>query len=291
MSEWGVSQVSLEGKGQGLVATRDFQVGEVLIREDPMILMPADVFDNPDTDRVERWLDRRVNALTSTQRQIFFELSDCRVGADESEKTAMGIFYTNCMSFIGDSAAVFPQMARSNHSCAPNTEFKENMELAQQELIAVKPIKKGQEITLSYLPSNGVGSDLMVKRRDYLREYYGFHCVCLACTSATDEEDRTQIRQHQSKGMDSLNIFELEELIDGLDRIGSKMVHREEVNRRFFDKALTHNDKVLTFKSFSSVYLYKAIISCPQLEEWKSDFLKSKSVLIGGKNYLFPPDN
>lgn len=293
MGDFDVKQVTFEGKGQGLVATRDFQVGEVVMREDPLIDMPLKVFDNPDMDRVERWLDRKVNGLTCQQRQIYFELSDCRsdLRADDSEKTALGIFWTNCMNFIDESAAVFPEMARTNHSCAPNTEFITNKGLTQQELIAVQPIKQGQEITLSYLAANGEGSDIAKKRQEYLREYYGFQCVCAACTLATHEEDRIQVRRHQSKGMEALNIFEMEELVDGLDRIGSKVYHREEMNRRFFDQALLHNDKVLTLKSFSSVYLYKAILSCPQLEEWKSNFLKSKCVLIGGKDYVFPPDN
>ena len=35
-----------------------------------------------------------------------------------------------------------------NHSCAPNTEFITNHSLHAQELIAVKPIEKGAEITL-----------------------------------------------------------------------------------------------------------------------------------------------
>ena len=40
-----------------------------------------------------------------------------------SNKTTLGIFYTNCMNFIDESAALFPTMARSNHSCTPNSEF------------------------------------------------------------------------------------------------------------------------------------------------------------------------
>ena len=71
--------------------------------------------------------------------------------SEESEsldKTTLGIFYTNCMNFVDESAAVFPKMARGNHSCAPNTEFITNHSLHAQELIAVKPIEKGAEITL-----------------------------------------------------------------------------------------------------------------------------------------------
>ena len=72
----------------------------------------------------------------------------------------------------------------------------------------------------------------------------------------------------------------------------SKVHHREEVYRRLFEVAINNNDKVLAFKCFSSVYLLKAILSCPKMEQWKSSFLKmSRSVCIGGKHYLFPPDH
>ena len=46
-----------------------------------------------------------------------------QIDSGESSKTTLGIFYTNCMNFVDDSAALFPTMARSNHSCTPNSEF------------------------------------------------------------------------------------------------------------------------------------------------------------------------
>ncbi len=76
-------------------------------------------------DRLERWLDRRVNSLSSAGREAFFSLSDCRGATEkdgEEEKTALGIFFTNDMDFGGD-AALFPNIARANHSCAPNADF------------------------------------------------------------------------------------------------------------------------------------------------------------------------
>ena len=75
MSGEGVKVVTFPGKGQGMVATRAFQVGDVILAESPMIVMPEAMFDCPDPDKVERWLDRKINALTSEQREEFFNLS------------------------------------------------------------------------------------------------------------------------------------------------------------------------------------------------------------------------
>ena len=261
------------------------------MREEPIIEMPLKVFELEDPDRVERWLDKKINSMTSPQRQQFFELSDCRF----EDKTPLGIFYTNCMSFVNDSAALFPRMARTNHSCAPNTEFITNERLHTQDLIAVRPIKAGEEITLSYLPANGEGSDVATKRRDYLKEYYGFYCICQACTSCSHNDTRSKIRALQLKSSANglkcgLSLYEMEELADSLERIGSKVHHCEEMFRSLFDRAVAANDRALVFKCFSSVYLYKSIMSCPQIDDWKTNFIRSKCVQIDGKDYLFPPD-
>ena len=51
----------IQGKGQGLFALRDIPMGEILIREKPMILMPDKIFDLDDHRDVEVWLDKRIN--------------------------------------------------------------------------------------------------------------------------------------------------------------------------------------------------------------------------------------
>ena len=84
-------------------------------------------------------------------------------------------------------------------------------------------------IFCSYLPANGEGSDVALKRKDYLRENYGFDCICSACTNSTNEEIRSKVRELQlrlSSSCDSiksgtgLSLYEMEELVDGLDMIG-----------------------------------------------------------------------
>merc|ERR1719376_1749628 len=171
-----------------------------------------------------------------------------------------------------------------------NTEFLTRPELKVQDLVAVRAIAKGSEITLSYMPALGEGSGDADTRKAYLREWYGFNCVCVACSKCIGDADRRDVRKLQQRGLDNLNLYEFEELVDGLDRINSKVDHREEMNRKLYEKAVCANDRVLAFNSLSSVYLFKAIKSCPEMEGWKSAFEKSQSVDINGRWYLFPPD-
>ena len=288
-----VECVSLPGRGQGLVAKQALQIGEVILRENPMVEMPLSVFDLPDSDRIDRRLDRKINAMTAIQRQQYFDLSDCQSEGDTNlDKTPLGIFYTNCMEFMEDTLAVFPKIARCNHSCEPNCEFVTNKPLKAQELIAVKQIKEGTEVTISYLPANREGSDIRKIRHDYLKEKYGFNCICSACSNSSNELIRSRVRalQKRSPNHCHLSLLEMEELADGLEMIGSKVCHLEETFRRLLDRAVEENDNVLAHKCFSSVYIYKTILSCPDVEEWKANFQRMKSVTINGKTYFFSPD-
>lgn len=54
--------------------------------------------------------------------------------------------------------------------------------LGTQDVVAIKPIGKGKEITVSYLPAGDFGSDVRDVRQAYLRQYYGFQCLCSTCT-------------------------------------------------------------------------------------------------------------
>ncbi len=72
---------------------------------------------------------------------------------------------------------IFLMTSHINHSCVPNV-----IKLSKNDLAIVKtiqPIKKGQQIFLSYIndPSEMTGRD----RNDRLEEIYGFRCKCELC--------------------------------------------------------------------------------------------------------------
>ena len=81
--------------------------------------MPDKIFSLEDPDEIEEWLEKRLLRMPASERQKFYDLSDSRF----DEKTMLGIFFTNDMNFIDESAALFPVMARVNHACQPNADF------------------------------------------------------------------------------------------------------------------------------------------------------------------------
>jgi len=110
-----------KSRGQGMFAREDIKPGTVILREKPLVVMPDKIFSNDDHDFIETWLDKRLLKMEASQRQKFYDLSDSR--GDFLEKSTLGIFFTNDMSYIDDSAALFPVMARVNHACEPNADF------------------------------------------------------------------------------------------------------------------------------------------------------------------------
>jgi hypothetical protein len=108
----------LAGKGIGMVAERRLFPGDLILAEPTMLVMPVAVFDG-DREGTDDWLERNINRLGSGQRELLLSLTD---SASPADPTYIGRFYTNCMSW-GEDVAVFPLMARSNHSCRPNAEF------------------------------------------------------------------------------------------------------------------------------------------------------------------------
>ena len=103
-----------------MFAITDIDPGVIILREKPLIVMPDSIFQYDDTADIEDWLEKKLLKLSSEDRAKFFELSDFR---SPNDKTINGIFFTNDMNFIDDSAALFPLMARANHACTPNADF------------------------------------------------------------------------------------------------------------------------------------------------------------------------
>ena len=60
----------ISGKGIGMVATRKLYPGDLVLAETPMLTMPEKVFDDKDHDVAEDWMERAINRLSSTQREV-----------------------------------------------------------------------------------------------------------------------------------------------------------------------------------------------------------------------------
>ena len=175
--------VSIPGKGRGMIATKKLYPGDIVISETPMIIVPDKVFD--DAERMEGFLERKINAMNQEDRTRFMDMAYCRtVDSNQfDEYQYSGIFYTNAMNYAGD-AALCPDIARANHSCRPNAEFICRPDLGKMLLVVMYVVEPGQEININYMPMTEEGTDSRDVRQAFLRKWYGFQCLCSACTLA-----------------------------------------------------------------------------------------------------------
>ncbi|KAG2569014.1 histone-lysine N-methyltransferase ATXR2-like isoform X2 [Panicum virgatum] len=77
-----------------------------------------------------------------------------------------------------EGTAFFPLQSCMNHSCCPNAKaFKRDEDKdGHAVILALKPISKGEEITISY-----IDEDLSYEERQAQLADYGFTCACFKC--------------------------------------------------------------------------------------------------------------
>jgi len=99
----------VDGKGLGIIAMEDIKQGELLLADEPLIVFnewsPATVLTS--------W-----KSLSKEKKEVYLSLSNCH----PEMNTVVGIAVTNMIPVTRDISqlAVFPNMARINHSCVPN---------------------------------------------------------------------------------------------------------------------------------------------------------------------------
>jgi hypothetical protein len=95
--------------------------------------------------------------------------------------------------FAPELVGLFPLLARINHACIdlPNAQIVSQMYVDHHvDVIALRTIQKGEEITISYLPPS-VRS--VSRRRQLLRARYLFDCYCAQCSGGGDVVVATQM--------------------------------------------------------------------------------------------------
>ncbi|KAK0623700.1 hypothetical protein B0T14DRAFT_408283, partial [Immersiella caudata] len=104
------------------------------------------------------------------------------------------IFRTNSFRVsvegVGHSA-LYPEIARINHECKPNTVIQYSTTTLAMEIIAYRDIEPGEEITLSYFSLN-----LRYHQRLSAIKNWGFSCSCSFCADEAAREESDQKRQN-----------------------------------------------------------------------------------------------
>ncbi|TCD67262.1 hypothetical protein EIP91_000339 [Steccherinum ochraceum] len=203
------------GKGLGMFATRDLKMGDFILAERPLLIVPSKQVTArqgaiptgltmqqikktlmQDTEVVYKCL---VDRMEPPQHAAFMALANCHL-TDGSGPLA-GRVRTNGFQAEGlvdhepgsDYSVVCNDLSRMNHShfvfsCSPNTTRYWQTESFSMHLYAIRNIRKGEEITTHYTHILSPASD---RQKDL--EPYGFTCNCPSCRNPT-ASDPVRIR-------------------------------------------------------------------------------------------------
>lgn len=197
------------GRGMGLFANRPIKRGELIISEKPMVTL-NNGYNTANT------LEQRIEKLSQAEKDMFYSLSN---SWPLISPKCMGIFKTNALPLGVDSptGAIFPIIARSNHSCLPNANHYWNESKGLETIFALKDIENNEEIHLSYCDPY---TDKQT-RQAKLKDGFTFDCNCEIC-SIEDKiaQKRSDIRRNILKKLDAeIPELALYQPVKALDKI------------------------------------------------------------------------
>ncbi|PSN69409.1 SET domain-containing protein [Corynespora cassiicola Philippines] len=188
------------GKGLGVFASYDLEIGTIIMREPAILGIPPPKYAKGTgypMAEISRLVRAAYERLSKDDQDEFSALTyHAHPGELEQEGSdVLGfIFRTNAYDTGGD-ISVFPKIARINHSCRPNAAYYWNEKLQKRVIYASRNITRGEEITVSYIPLL-----LDSSQRQRRLNQYGFACTCSACAQppqnlSASNERRSVIRQ------------------------------------------------------------------------------------------------
>ncbi|KAI0088720.1 hypothetical protein BDY19DRAFT_949358 [Irpex rosettiformis] len=186
---------NLLGKGKGIVALRNIQRGELLLKEKPLFVVPSAISHTSPGALILSSLAR----LTHSQRQSFYNLSYVHLPENlepdtpqYNDELALAIFQTNAVSAGSDGVGIFPRMARLNHGCSKAFNVVYSWRENERAIVvhALKDIKQGQELLTTYTDTKRPRSE----RRQLLEAHYGFTCQCSVCSLLEAESRKSDER-------------------------------------------------------------------------------------------------
>lgn len=178
----------LPGKGKGLVVCADIPEGTRILCEKPLLTIQS-----MSPEALELGLATKLKAMTKTEQRQFFSLHNNFPG----KYVLSGILKTNGLPCGPGSpvGAIYPTICFINHSCLPNSHNNWNSQAEHETIHAVRPIKAGEEITISYDHGGPYAA-----RQAFLEQAFGFDCQCTTCmlpaAKLRDSDARRLVIQH-----------------------------------------------------------------------------------------------
>lgn len=179
-------------RGRGLFARKDVAEGARIIVEKPLLLVTVG-----DSQTMTTEMTLGLRALPREKQRQFLSLHNAHHRRERHP--FLGIFFTNALVCgTACQGAICATLSLVNHSCVPNAHATWHREKEQATVHAIRPIRAGEEITISYTKMMPYD-----QRHEHLTFRFRFTCDCPVCSlpqPARAESDRRRARITQLDG-------------------------------------------------------------------------------------------
>lgn len=185
--------VDLPGRGKGTIAKRKIKALEIVLVDHPAMILPMNYHNELTDDEQDQILERSFEQLPEKKQEEIMALARS-TGGDPNDPLP-DILRTNIfgIEIKGEMhMGLFPGASRVNHHCKATTFWRWAQSHMAQEVVAIRDIEPGEEITHSYAP--------LGNPREYRREAikaWGFNCTCSLCTAPEAEIKRSDARRYR----------------------------------------------------------------------------------------------
>jgi hypothetical protein len=173
---------SIPGKGFGLVAARAIPKASTILLDSPRIIASAEFPSHLSQAQGTSMFSHALAQLPHADRELVLSLDKSLGGTDIEDIMKTNAF--SCQMHDGgqDEAymCLFPSVARINHACKPNAHARFVPKTLLMEIKALRDIKVGEEIGISY---GRVDLKFQERQRLY-RDGWNFGCTCDMCTAS-----------------------------------------------------------------------------------------------------------
>ncbi|KAF2438447.1 SET domain-containing protein [Karstenula rhodostoma CBS 690.94] len=188
----------IPGKGRGLIAIKDIAKGTRVISEKPIITMSNIIAS---IQQLDSCILDQVSSLSKGDMREFLSMANAHGGTNSIERWH-GILRTNALPMGPDldAGGIFLHACRINHACDSNAVNYWNENLDQLTIHAIRDIRKGEEITISYLAAL---RNRQARQKDLLHNF-GFTCACQLCCLPLGESKATDAALDRIHALDGI---------------------------------------------------------------------------------------
>eukprot|EP01084_Bolivina_argentea_P038896 71904_1 len=189
--------VSIPFKGYGLIASKKIKKNAIIFSEKALFSLNIKTSDDP----IDKWFDaynksspktKELIQLLYSKNESWIKYCSELICLFDSVRPKFKGFYsihdriiTNVYRKMAPNGkmydVIFNTISRINHSCEANVKLKLR-DVNGCDVVAVRDIQKGEEITSSYLCEEELKMDVIQRRMKLLEEYV-FYCECNRCCS------------------------------------------------------------------------------------------------------------